>query len=212
MGQIKLHNIINTSILASIYPPAKSRNTKLDKYDAKNALIKLKMKKLIYTIMALISVSVLFQSCQNDELLDVPTDETMVKNATQQTSDCIKPEGPYCEMADLSDLQFWSVDDNEKTKQISYVAYNTDSKFIVKVGAYGNFDADATYTVTVNFGSADIVLINDLKGAGLVEPFEFELPAGWKGEDVVKLKVYQEGDNNPVTFTATYRLVGICND
>lgn len=170
------------------------------------------MKKLIYTLLALISASVLFQSCLNDELLGVSTEETMVKNATQQDADCIKPEGPYCEMAELSDLQVWSVNDNQKTKQISYAAYNTDSKFIVDVAAFGNFDVDATYTVTVNFGSADIVLTNDLKGAGHVEPFEFELPVRWKGGDFVKLKVYQEGDNNPVTFTASYRLVGICTD
>ena len=169
-----------------------------------------KMKKLIYNgTLVLFALSGIFWSCQNDELLN-PEIEGTLKSEVQQNFDCINADGPYCEMADLSYLQQW--DDNKKSKQISYVAYNTDVNFEVKIKAMGNFDEDATYTVTVNFGNTDVVLVKTHKGAGEVGTFVFDLPSGWQGGNLVSLKILQEGGNNPVTFASSYYLVGICQD
>lgn len=169
------------------------------------------MKKLVYLgAMVLISFSSIFVSCQKDEFEMNPENEFELKSRIEQNYDCINADGPYCEMADLSYLQQW--DNNKKSKQISYVAYNTDVKFIVKVKAMGSFDSESTYTVTVNFGNIDVVQLKTLKGAGDVGTFEFALPTGWQGRDMVSLKIYQEGGNNPVTFASTYYLVGICQE
>ena len=100
-------------------------------------------------------------------------------------------------------------------KKVSYVAYNTESHFVVKVTyeiTAGPSNAKADITVTVDGG--------DLEFEEEVQKFEkveknntvvalFLLPAGWKACDPVEFTILQEALGD-ITFDGTYYLVGVC--
>lgn len=178
------------------------------------------MKKFYFVIMIL-ALAVVFNACQKDEIL--PTDFDLKKGKAKIENPapmaltleenlfvypescgdvCIDLDNPfYYYVTGQSDWQYFG----NQSKQISYIAYNTEEKFVILVTAGGDFNADATYTVTFEGETA----VKNLQGAGNLT-FEFDLPLDWEACQEVSFSIYQEGGSNPVSLSADYNLIGIC--
>ncbi len=180
------------------------------------------MKKFYFVAMIL-ALAVVFNACQKDEMFPADIDLKKAKAITENPSPmalaleanlldypefcddvCIDLLSPvYYTIAGQSELQTWG----NQNKQISYIAYNTEEKFVILVTASGDFNADATYTVSFE----DETTVKYLKGTGNIT-FEFDLPLDWEACQEVSFSIYQEGGSNPVTLEGDYALIGICED
>ena len=126
---------------------------------------------------------------------------------TDCSSNCIEPEsGVYYY---VSDSQSGSSGPN--TKEISYLAYNTETEFVVDVVyniTSGNSNANAEITITIDGTSK---LFSGIAPGSRVS-HSLPLDATWTACESVVFSIYQESLGSPIEFNNNYALVGACRD
>lgn len=160
-------------------------------------------------------------SCQKGGLLNNSSNESvngknpstnvvLESNPTAPLPDCntycISTEDTYVEKTG-SVSQQWGNASDPHSKTVSYIVYNTPTKFIVNV-SYVRSNGNASNTVSATaFGTTKMVTTLN---SGATTSFVFDLPSDWSKCDDVEFTIYQEGQNSPVNTTAHYSLYEVC--
>jgi len=124
-------------------------------------------------------------------------------------TECINPEGPYIELVG-SQTDEWGNTSHPHSKTVSYVVYNTETSFVVKVTfVQSGGNASNTIKVTTFIGLPQSVAT---LASGATATFTFALPADWEKCDNVPFTIRQEGQSAPIDMSASYSLYGICTN
>lgn len=120
-------------------------------------------------------------------------------------SDCIETgSGNYFAIRDSK-----SQSSGINTKKVSYKAYNTQDKFVVKV----------KYEVTSGSSQAKASIAIQIKGkkkefkavpSGYTATFSVPLNKGWEKCDHVTFSIVQKGLGSPISFSEDYGLIPVC--
>ena len=176
----------------------------------------MKTKFTLALLLGLISTIVIV-SCQKSDLVEAGEDITGKSNIVLVTNNipveradcgttCINPDGPFIE-ASGSKTHTWGNANNPHWKNVSHVAYNTPTSFVVKV-TFTHSAGNASNTVSATaFGSTKSVATLT---SGSTTTFTFDLPAGWSACDNVPFSIYQEGLNSPMNIPCSYSLYEVC--
>ena len=95
-------------------------------------------------------------------------------------------------------------------KSVGYIAYNTESQFIVEVLyeiTSGTSNAKADITIEIEGNMAEMEEVQ----SGTVVSHSINLPEGWQACDMVNFSVLQEALGSPIEFNDSYSLVGVCS-
>ena len=118
--------------------------------------------------------------------------------------ECIEPDtGVYYPVGETVQSRH-----GRNTKHVSYIAYNTETQFVVDVtyGVSGPANAHATIIVAVD-GSR--MTFEDV-APGSTVTHQVDLPPDWMGCDELSYTIRQEGLGRPVEFAGTYALIPVC--
>jgi hypothetical protein len=176
----------------------------------------------ILALLLFVSISIfVIISCQKNDLAKTDPSENVSGKAPTNVmpeviptiplpdcnTECINPEGPYIE-ATGSQTEYWGNSSNPHSKTVSYVVYNTDISFVVKVTfVHSGGNASNTISVTTALGEPQSV---ETLASGATATFTFALPADWEKCDNVPFTIRQEGQSAPINISASYSLYGIC--
>lgn len=95
------------------------------------------------------------------------------------------------------------------TKRVSYSAYNTEDKFVVKVKyeiTSGPSNAKSNILVQINGKSKEFKTVP----SGYTATFSIPLEKGWKGCDEITFSILQKGLGTPISFSEVYQLIPVC--
>lgn len=173
--------------------------------------------------MLFVAAGVMY-SCSLDTLTDdsqeadLQTEQMMENTAMQNANlriaqavagscadDCI--EAGSTDFYPVSDMAMGSAGPN--TKSVSYMAYNTETDFVV----------DVTYAITAGKSKAKAILTIAIDGneveytevsSGSTVSHTVPLAQDWAGCDQVAFSVVQEGLGQPITFSESYDLIPVC--
>lgn len=137
-------------------------------------------------------------------LLDEDTD---LLPYTDCTSTCIAPESGIYYYKTNSQL----VSSGPNTKEIAYLAYNTETDFVVEVVyniTAGNSNANADITITID-GTPR--LFSGIASGSKVS-HSIPLNATWTNCESIAFDVNQTGGGSPINLSDSYTLVGVCED
>jgi len=157
----------------------------------------------------------LFFSCNQIEPFEVDEQGSPVllslslANEGDCSVDCIDLSAEDVMYYPISETKTGSAGPN--SKEVSYTAYNTASKFIVEVFyeiTAGSSSAKAD--ITINIAGNEILVEDVVSGNSAVH--EVDLPEGWQACDEIPFSIYQEGLSNPISFSNSYSLIGVCAD
>ncbi|MCH6235753.1 FISUMP domain-containing protein [Cognataquiflexum rubidum] len=122
-------------------------------------------------------------------------------------SDCIEPEsGNYFAIKDSK-----SQSSGINTKKVSYKAYNTENKFVVKVKyevTSGPSQAKASIAIQINGKKKEFKAVP----SGYTATFSVPLEKGWEKCDQVTFSITQKGLGSPISFSEDYNLIPVCMD
>jgi hypothetical protein len=122
-------------------------------------------------------------------------------------TDCIEPgSGKYFAMKDSK-----SKSSGINTKQVSYKAYNTENKFVVKVKyevKSGPSKAKACILIQINGKKREFKTVP----SGYTATFSIPLEKGWKKCDAVTFSILEKGLGSPISFSEEYNLIPVCKD
>jgi uncharacterized protein (TIGR02145 family) len=122
-------------------------------------------------------------------------------------SDCIEPgSGNYFAIKDSK-----SQSSGINTKKVSYKAYNTEDKFVVKVKyevTSGPSQAKAFIAIQINGKKKEFKSVP----SGYTATFSILLSKGWEKCDEVTFSIIQKGLGAPITFSEEYNLIPVCNN
>ena len=184
----------------------------------------MKTMKILITLAAFLLAGLAFNACEKNDMKPERGNSPWGQAESEFVAADV-PAGYDCEEVcidlSLEEPVYFKIGDSDtksagiNTKKVSYVAYNTESHFVVEVtyNIEGPANAKAKITVTVDGG--------DLEFEEEVQKFEevaknntvvalFLLPAGWKACDPVEFTILQEELGADITFDGTYYLVGVC--
>jgi uncharacterized protein (TIGR02145 family) len=97
------------------------------------------------------------------------------------------------------------------TKQVSYKAYNTEDKFVVKVKyeiTSGPSQAKTSIAIQINGKKKEFKSVP----SGYTATFSIPLEKGWKKCDEVTFSIAQKGLGTPISFSEDYGLIPVCED
>jgi hypothetical protein len=122
-------------------------------------------------------------------------------------SDCIEPgSGNYFAIKDSK-----SQSSGINTKKVSYKAYNTEDKFVVKVKyevTSGPSQAKASIAIQINGKKKEFKSVP----SGYTATFSIPLDKGWDKCDEVTFSIIQKGLGTPISFSENYGLIPVCED
>jgi hypothetical protein len=141
--------------------------------------------------------------------IDLEQDDDLISGRLVYTSDCnsecIKPgSGNYFATKD-SKSQSLGVN----TKMVSYKAYNTEDKFVVKVKyevTSGPSKAKASILIQINGKSKEFKVVP----SGYTATFSIPLEKGWAKCNEVPFSIIQKGLGAPILFSEAYKLIPVC--
>ncbi|WP_157966005.1 fibrobacter succinogenes major paralogous domain-containing protein [Cognataquiflexum aquatile] len=97
------------------------------------------------------------------------------------------------------------------TKKVSYKAYNTEDKFVVKVKyevTSGPSQAKASIAIQINGKKKEFKAVP----SGYTATFSIPLDKGWEKCDQVTFSITQKGLGTPISFSEDYNLIPVCNN
>jgi uncharacterized protein (TIGR02145 family) len=122
-------------------------------------------------------------------------------------SDCIEPgSGNYFAIMDSK-----SKSSGINTKKVSYKAYNTEDKFVVKAKyeiTAGPSQAKASITIQINGRKKEFKTVP----SGYTATFSIPLDKGWEKCDLVTFSIIQKGLGSPISFSEDYNMIPVCAD
>ncbi|MCS4435232.1 DUF1566 domain-containing protein [Aquiflexum gelatinilyticum] len=122
-------------------------------------------------------------------------------------SDCIEPgSGNYFAIKDSK-----SQSSGINTKKVSYKAYNTEDKFVVKVKyeiTSGPSQAKSSIAILINGKKKEFKAVP----SGYTATFSIPLEKGWEKCDEVTFSIVQKGLGSPISFSENYNLIAVCKD
>ncbi|MCR9015419.1 LamG domain-containing protein [Aquiflexum gelatinilyticum] len=122
-------------------------------------------------------------------------------------SDCIEPgSGNYFAIKDSK-----SQSSGINTKKVSYKAYNTEDKFVVKVKyevTSGPSQAKASITIQINGKKKEFKAVP----SGYTATFAIPLENGWEKCEEVIFSIVQKGLGTPISFSEDYNLILVCKN
>jgi hypothetical protein len=122
-------------------------------------------------------------------------------------SDCIEPgSGNYFAIRDSK-----SQSSGINTKKVSYKAYNTEDKFVVKVKyevTSGPSQAKVSIAIQINGKKKEFKAVP----SGYTATFSIPLDEGWDKCDQVTFSILQKGLGSPISFSEKYNLIPVCED
>ena len=180
-------------------------------------------------LCSIIIVSFLFNSCEKETLDEdlsllnfedssvrrglvrvnavLVEDNSSLRPYTNCVDACIEPEsGEYYYITDTK-----SQSSGPNTKEVGYLAYNTETEFIVDIIyniTSGNSNARADITVLVNGISTFYGGVT----TGTKISHKMPLDSNWRACDYTSISILQEGLGAALSFNADYSLVGICKN
>jgi uncharacterized protein (TIGR02145 family) len=120
-------------------------------------------------------------------------------------SDCIEPgSGNYFAIRDSK-----SQSSGINTKKVSYKAYNTEDRFVVKAKyeiTAGPSQAKASITIQINGKKKEFKSVP----SGYTATFSIPLDKGWDKCDLVTFSIIQKGLGSPISFSEDYNLIPVC--
>lgn len=138
------------------------------------------------------------------ELEDNLTNARLAMNA-DCGSDCItKGSGSY-----YFKKESQSKSSGINTKRVSYSAYNTEDKFVVKVKyeiTSGPSEANSNILIQINGKSKEFKKVP----SGYTATFSIPLEKGWKGCEEITFSILQKGLGTPISFSEVYQLIPVC--
>jgi len=173
----------------------------------------------------ILALFVLLSSCEKESLQDdasrikVQKYETASLRTLLNYDDCASiciDEGSenYYAKSDSKTVSAGNTNVNNKgntnTKNVSYIAYNTETQFIVEVHyeiIEGSSNAHAKITI---FNDNDSEYFGDV-ASGSVVSHAFNLPIGWQGCDTFNFNILQEELGADIEFSDSYSLIGVCS-
>lgn len=164
----------------------------------------------------ILTIFILLTSCEKESLQD---DSLRVKAAKIETASlktlinyddcsnsCIEAgtESYYAKSASRLGSS------GQNTKSVGYVAYNTETQFVVEVlYQITNGSSNAKADITINIDN-DVKLIEEV-ASGTVVSHSINLPLGWQACDNISFSVLQEALGQPINFNESYSLIGVCD-
>ncbi|MCR9015418.1 DUF1566 domain-containing protein [Aquiflexum gelatinilyticum] len=122
-------------------------------------------------------------------------------------SDCIESgSGNYFAIRDSK-----SQSSGINTKKVSYKAYNTEDKFVVKVKyeiTSGPSQAKASIVIQINGKKKEFKSVP----SGYTATFSIPLEKGWEKCDEMTFSIVQKGLGSPISFSENYNLIAVCKD
>ncbi|WP_157966004.1 fibrobacter succinogenes major paralogous domain-containing protein [Cognataquiflexum aquatile] len=122
-------------------------------------------------------------------------------------TDCIEPgSGNYFAIRDSK-----SQSSGINTKKVSYKAYNTEDKFVVKVKyeiTSGPSNAKASITIQIKGKKKEFKSVP----SGYTATFSIPLEKGWEKCDEMTFSIVQKGLGSPISFSEDYGLIPVCED
>lgn len=122
-------------------------------------------------------------------------------------SDCIEPgSGNYFAIRDSK-----SQSSGINTKKVSYKAYNTEDKFVVKVKyeiTSGPSNAKSSILIQINGKKREFKAVP----SGYTATFSIPLEKGWEKCDEVIFSITQKGLGSPISFSDDYNLIPVCSE
>jgi uncharacterized protein (TIGR02145 family) len=135
---------------------------------------------------------------------DDPIDARLVYSSDCE-SDCIEPgSGNYFAIRDSK-----SQSSGINTKKVSYKAYNTEDKFVVKVKyeiTSGPSQAKPSIAIMINRKKKEFKTVP----SGYTATFSIPLEKGWEKCDQVTFSIVQKGLGSPISFSEDYNLISVC--
>jgi uncharacterized protein (TIGR02145 family) len=120
-------------------------------------------------------------------------------------SDCIEPgSGNYFAIRDSK-----SKSSGINTKKVSYKAYNTEDRFVVKARyeiTTGPSQAKASITIQINGKKKEFKSVP----SGYTATFSIPLDKGWDKCDLVTFSIIQKGLGTTISFSEDYGLIPVC--
>jgi hypothetical protein len=175
----------------------------------------MKKNRLYFMFAALfVSAAVLF-SCQKEEVVSLE-DGVMLKALTIANyeaasagceDDCIEPGSST--LYPVSDMATLSVGIN--TKSVSYIAYNTETDFVVEVTyaiTAGPSDAKAIITIDIDGDQVEYKVVN----SGSTVSHTVPLAEDWAGCDEIAFSIVEKALGVPITFNESYALIPVCTE
>ena len=180
------------------------------------------MKKLVYmAVLALITATGIFWSCQKEETLTNPEERLMLKSVSIEAdceSDCITPGGPYFIK---TYKQYY---DEVADKWVQVDVYNTATQIVYEITSSEDIieiwdvDADTLFYANYSYHSNNG---NIKDGTPATQPFIIaqDLATDWLACDEIenKIRVTRKAEANPKangnsqTFESMYNLIGVCS-
>ena len=160
--------------------------------------------------LSLILFSITFQvliSCSTDPIKEKDQNSLSTANVTYFdgicSSDCFTPNGYVRKIGEET------VNAGINTKEVSYVAYNTQDDFVVETTYHvteGNSKAEASITITIE---GNVEKFENVQSGSTVT-HTIPLPVDWSSCDLVNFSIRQVALGQPVVIEDHYGLVNLC--
>lgn len=152
-----------------------------------------------YISLVLISSTILFYSCEKEEIkVNQTTKPEPVKSTFNCLANCIKIGGPYFEKPDQKIVNF-----GKDSKTVDIVYYNTETDFVVKIrSSHGWKDV---YIDGVDAWTGREVEANQW---GILT---YPLDVNWEACDLESYELKVIGEGPAAVFMVDYNLIGICD-
>ncbi len=185
-----------------------------------------KIPQIIRLFMHCMILSTMIFSCQNEDLVEPQESENFLGKISQK-SIALSVVNPNLVLEDYTDCASVCIEEGSETyyavagsdtgsagpnsKLVSYKAYNTATQFVLNVSytiTSGSSGAQADITMNIN---GNVVSVEDVVSGSTVSHM-IDLPADWQACDEIPFSILQEGLSNPIEFSGSYALIGICDD
>ena len=168
---------------------------------------------MMVVLATLLMGSLCFWACQKDELLSENRPSGWEEKAVLMTgtldsdftNHCIDPEAPYwLEITDSKVVGWGGRNNNQFTKTVDIVYYNTLEAFVLKVKS-------SIQIANLLVDNESVKEFRNPVPAGTWHELSLPLPHGWKASDDLNFQFSVIGNGPPVVFDVEYKLVGECN-
>jgi surface protein len=176
----------------------------------------MKTKTMIVALATLLIGSLCFMGCQKDELESPPADfrETAAFHTTAMKASslavdyvnhCIDPENPnWLELNDSKTTGWGGRNNNQFTKTVDIIYYNTLDAFVVRVKSTENI-------ANLHVDNQSVKDFSRPLSAGLWHDLSLPLPHGWQAGDDFHFQLSVIGNGPQTVFDVEYKLVGECH-